>query len=74
MSSGYFLRHKDTEQRGFLDESFAFTGGYSPTYFNGDLPSINIVPKDKLMHLSSNSTVVNPEFEQYDKENQFTWF
>ena len=74
MSSGYFLRHKDTEQPGFLEESFAFTGGYSPTYFNGDLPSINIVPEDKLMQLRHNKAVRNQEFEQYDKENQFTWY
>lgn len=74
MSTGDFLRHKNTEQPGFLDESFAFTSGHSPTYFDGDLPTINIVPKDKLMRLSTNSTVLNPSFEQYDKENQFNWF
>ena len=74
MSSGYFLRHKNTEEHGFLEESFAFTSGDSPTYFDGDLPSINIVPEDKLMRLSTNSTVLNQAFQQYDKENQFNWF
>ena len=74
MSSGYFLTHKNTEQHGFLAESFAFTCGYSPTYFDENLPIINIVPEDELMQLSHNKGVVNPEFELYDKENQFTWF